>query len=243
MKKSETLPVGAQSLRQTAYERIKQNILDAAYKPGSQLSEHQLAEEFGISRTPIREALRELASRGLVRILPQRGVIVAEFSLQDIIEVYQLRVQLECFAVRLAARHMEPEHRKGLATDHNAAKTHLDRGNLRAAYNHAVLMHSRIIDLARNERLARIMGQLADAAHRYGLLTLRAGHARQAIHEHGLIIDALLAGDEDLAAQLMLQHLDTDRDIAIKAALPAGVSPGAFQSEAAIPIMVVRAET
>ena len=82
---------------------IKAQILDSHYSPGSLLSEGQLAADLDISRTPIREALRQLATNGLVEILPKRGVLVTRLTLQDVVEVYQLREQLECFATGLAA--------------------------------------------------------------------------------------------------------------------------------------------
>jgi DNA-binding GntR family transcriptional regulator len=72
------------SLRLLAYEDVRQRILDSRYPPGAMLSENQLAEELRISRTPIREALRDLATAGLVRILPQRGIVVSQLTLQRI---------------------------------------------------------------------------------------------------------------------------------------------------------------
>ncbi len=216
----------AASLRQVAYREIKRRILDGSFEPGSLLSENQLAENLGISRTPVREALRDLAGGSLVRILPQRGIIVSALSVTDISEVYQLREQLECFATRLAGEMMTDEDGACLSADHRQAVRCLAAGRLRPAYDAAVKMHAKIIAMARNDRLSRFMEQLADEAHRYGLLTLRSGHAQQAIDEHGGIIDALLQRDGDLAAALMRQHLRADRDLALRVSLPAGVSAG-----------------
>jgi GntR family transcriptional regulator, rspAB operon transcriptional repressor len=218
------------SLRQLAYREIKQRVLDGSYAPGSLLSESQLAEELGISRTPVREALRDLAGGALVRILPQRGIIVSELSVKDITEIYQLREQLECFAVRLAAENVTNEGGAQFLADHRQAVQYLNAGRLRPAYDAAVKMHVRLIAMALNARLSRIMDQLADEAHRYGLLTLRSGHAQQAIDDHGRIIDALLARDGERAAELMRQHLRADRDLALRAALPAGVSATTISS-------------
>ncbi len=211
------------SLRQKAYAELKQRILDSRHAPGALLSENQLAEELSISRTPVREALRDLATAGLVRILPQRGIVVTELTLQDAVEVYQLREQLECFAARLAADRMLPQNRDGFERDHRQALKHLQAGSLRQAYDHSILMHRRIIAMARNSRLTQVMDMLGDQTHRFGLLTLRNGRAAPAIHEHGDIIAALRAGDGALAAERMRAHLRADRDMVLSLILPAGV--------------------
>jgi DNA-binding GntR family transcriptional regulator len=203
---------------------VKQGILSARYAPGSLLSEGQLAEELQISRTPIREALRELASGGLVRILPQRGIVVAELSTRDIIEVYQLREQLEGFAVRLAAERASAQDIKGFESDHREALRHMKAGRLQGAYDASIRMHAQIIDLACNSRLAQIMGLLGDQVHRFGLLTLRHGRVAPALREHGEIIAAIRSRDGDLAETLMRRHLRADRDMALRLTLPAGVS-------------------
>lgn len=221
-----TKPV-PRNLREQALATIRQGILDMRYPPGSLLSENQLAEELSISRTPIREAMRELASSGLVRILPQRGIVVSEPSVQDIVEVYQLREQLECFATRLAAERLSPEDARGFEADHATALSHLRAGRLRQAYDASVRLHARIVELSQNVRLMQFIRQLGDQVHRFGLLTLRHGRAERALEEHGEIIAALLRRDGEAAEALMRAHLRADRDMAMRIVLPAGFVPAA----------------
>jgi DNA-binding GntR family transcriptional regulator len=227
-KRAEGRPQPAQSLRQMAYDEIKRRILHATFQPGTMLSENQIAGDLQISRTPIREALRDLAAGGLVRVLPQRGIVVTEPSLQDVIEVYQLREQLECFAVRLTAARIGPDDALGFRADHRLALEHLRAGRLAKTYEVSVLLHSRIIAMARNSRLTQFMQQLGDQVHRFGLLTLRHGRAGQALIEHGHIIDALVEGDAVAAEALMGAHLRADRDMVIRLTLPAGVADADF---------------
>ena len=208
------------SLVQFAFNRIKDDILDGRHAPGRQISEHQLAEELGISRTPVREALRDLVSSGLARIIPQRGIIIRELSLDDIADMYLLRETLECLAIRIAVTRLNDAERDGYLSDHALSVAALQAGELRPAYDYAVRMHQRTVRLADSPRLSRFMSQIADEAHRYGLLTLRSGHAAQAIDEHGGIIEALVSGDGESAEALMLAHLQADRDLALKVALP-----------------------
>src|SRR3954447_841086 len=136
------------SLREQAYTAIKAQILDSHYTPGSMVSETQLADDLNISRTPIREALRQLAINGLVEILPKRGIMISRLTLQDVLEVYQLREQLECFATRLASLRIAAADAAGFRTDHDRALSSLGRGRLREAYDYSVLMHQRIVALA-----------------------------------------------------------------------------------------------
>ena len=218
-------PVSAISLRERAYDEIRRRILGDVFEPGALLSENQLAEELQISRTPIREALRDLSAGGLVRILPQRGVVVSELSLQDVIEVYQLREQLECFATRLAAARVGDEDMAAFRSDHQLALENMRAKRLSPAYDYSVLMHGRIVALARNSRLTQFMQQLGDQVHRFGLLTLRHGRVERALMEHGHIIDALARRNGDEAEALMRSHLRADRDMVVRLILPSGV-PG-----------------
>src|SRR5690606_10767984 len=98
-------PLVAMTLqRHQAYEQLKNLILDGELRPGEPMREQQLAERTGTSRTPVREALHELAREGLVRLVPGRGAFVAEISIPDLLELFQLRDVLEPYAARLAAR-------------------------------------------------------------------------------------------------------------------------------------------
>ena len=214
---------GDPTLRERAYEAIKAQILESRYPPGSMVSETQLAADLDISRTPIREALRQLATSGLVEILPKRGVLISRLTLEDVVEVYQLREQLECFATGLAAIRTTPSEATRFRSDHDRALSSLNRERLREAYDHSILMHQRIIDLAGNSRLRQFMQELSDQVHRFGLLTLRHGRAVQAIAEHGAIIDALTANDGARAKTLMRTHLREDRNAVLRVILPAGL--------------------
>jgi DNA-binding GntR family transcriptional regulator len=216
-------PAADSTLRERAYEAIKAKILDSQYAPGSLLSEGQLAADLEISRTPIREALRQLATNGLVEILPKRGVLVTRLTLQDVVEVYQLREQLECFATGLAAVRATTADAAGFHSDHDRALSSLSRGRLREAYDHSILMHRRIMELSGNSRLRQFMQQLNDQVHRFGLLTLRHGRAAQAIAEHGAIIEAIAANDGARARTLMRSHLREDRNVVLRLTLPAGL--------------------
>ena len=92
-----------------AYEQIRQAIVEGRYRAGQRLVEKNLGEEFQVSRTPVREALRALESEGLVVSLPNKGAVVRSLSAQDVYDIYDLRVRLELLAAERAARYPRPE--------------------------------------------------------------------------------------------------------------------------------------
>jgi DNA-binding GntR family transcriptional regulator len=87
----------------TVYAQVRHAILTGALRPKERITENQIAERFGLSRTPVREAFRRLEAEGLIVVVPQRGAFVSQPSLEDILEIYQIRTPLECMAARIAA--------------------------------------------------------------------------------------------------------------------------------------------
>ena len=96
------------TMKEIAYEAIREAILSGRFLPGQRLVADELAQEFGTSRMPIREALQRLENAGLVSITPHRGAVVSELSEQEIVEIYHIRAVLEGLAARLAAPHLAP---------------------------------------------------------------------------------------------------------------------------------------
>jgi DNA-binding GntR family transcriptional regulator len=211
----DSAPMPGTSLRQRVHSVLRDGILSGRYVPGSLLSENKLAEELRVSRTPIREAFRELAADGLVRILPKRGVMVTEMTIQDVANLYQLREALECFAARFAAEHMNDAERDGFLADHAQAVDHLQEHRLHDAYEASIRIHARIYGITRNARLIEMMDQFSDQVRRLGMMTMRHGRSAQSIHEHGLIIDAMTHSDADRAERLMREHIRGDRDVVL----------------------------
>jgi DNA-binding GntR family transcriptional regulator len=232
-------PTEGTSLRQQVHSMLRDGILSGRYVAGSLLSENKLAEELRVSRTPVREAFRELAADGLVRILPKRGVMVTEMTIQDVANLYQLREALECFAARFAAEHMSDVHRDGFLADHAQAVAHLRANRLHDAYESSIQMHGRIYAMTRNVRLTEMMDQFSDQVRRLGMMTMRHGRSAQSIHEHGLIIDALVQADADRAERLMRDHIRGDRDVVLHEILQITIDP-AQSKDAALPQRRIR---
>lgn len=210
------------SLREQAYETIRGQILSGEYAPETLLSENTLAAALGFSRTPVREAIRDLAKAGLVDILPKRGIIVRNVSATDILEVFQIREALEALAVKIAVGRFADADIRAMEDDHRQSLASAKKGKSREAFDYAVKMHDHIRRACNNRRLDAIMQTLDDQVHQLGLLTLGIpGRLTKALAEHGGIIDAIKARDTDRAASLMIEHLRLDRDAAIRQTTPA----------------------
>src|SRR5207249_6339881 len=106
-RRGETEP--SEQHRATVYQQLKDAILAGAIRPMERITENKVAERFGLSRTPVREAFRRLEAEGLILVVPQRGSFVSQPSVEDILEIYQIRMPLECMSARLAAERIEDE--------------------------------------------------------------------------------------------------------------------------------------
>jgi DNA-binding GntR family transcriptional regulator len=205
-----------QSLVDIAYEALRDGITSGSLLPGTRLREAALARHFSISTTPVREALRRLDREGLVRLSPNRGAVVAEFDLREILDLFEIREVLECRAVRRAA----VQHARDLTHAESllAAEDRQVASRDRIEWNRLeVAFHRAINDLSGNFELA----ELAERVHRsvqglcvrclreplYGPERLRLMQA-----QHQAIVDAVRSGDADHAEACTREHIQHVRD-------------------------------
>jgi DNA-binding GntR family transcriptional regulator len=188
------------------YDRIRNAILDGELAAGAVMSQVALAEELGISRTPLREALRMLQGEGLVVSEPNRRVRVAEMTPPDLEELYIMRVTLEAEAMRLSVGLMTPERMAGLE-GHMAEMAHFAQER---DYRRWVVPHSRfhraLTDPA-GARFNELLLQLFDHSERYRRLHIGFGPSAWATAGHRKILDAVKEGDRDRSAALLAEHL------------------------------------
>jgi DNA-binding GntR family transcriptional regulator len=215
---------GPQGNAELAYASIRQAIVEGRYQPGHRLVEQRIAEEFQLSRTPVREALRILEAEGLVVSERNKGSSVRNLTTGDLHDLYELRARLESLAAELAAGRAEPEH---LATmqqsimDFGAAVRSGRAGDLDATrrLNQANLaFHGAIAAAARHDRLHRMLARTVDvplvfrAFREFNRVELE----RSALF-HRLIHDAIAAGDPARAGRLMTEHILQGRDVLLAA--------------------------
>ncbi|MEL6299804.1 MAG: GntR family transcriptional regulator [Pseudomonadota bacterium] len=188
------------------FDILQTEILEGALAPGDRLKEADVAERFGLSRTPVREALRRLETRGLLIHEPHRGMVVAGLDPGAVSELYAMREILDCAAARLAARHASEmeiaEMRRLVERDRSLT------GDARklAAANRA--FHLVILRAAHNRFLAKASDTLAEALALLGPTTLAApGRAAKSVDEHAAIVDAIADRDGDRAEAAARVHI------------------------------------
>jgi DNA-binding GntR family transcriptional regulator len=207
--------VQAKSLVDVVAERIEAAIISGALEPGSRLSEQGLAASLGVSRGPLREAIRRLEGRKLLERTPNIGVRVAALSLKDLNEILQIREALEGLACALAAENMteaEIAGLKKLLDDHERQKS-VQEGKGYYQESKDFDFHFRIVTGSRNERLAQmLLGDLYYLLriYRYKSST-KPGRAMKALQEHKEVVAAIEARDPVLAEQKMREHLRNAR--------------------------------
>jgi DNA-binding GntR family transcriptional regulator len=203
------------SLVDALFERISEAIVSGEFAPGAKLSEPRLAARFGVSRGPLREAIRRLEERKLVTRTPRQGVKVVMPSRQAAIELFQMREVLEGLAAREAAHNATPEdvaELRAMLARHAEALSRPDA----MVYWQATAnsdFHFFVARLSRNQRLFDLLcGEYYTILRLYRMQhRIVPGRAQRALMEHGRIVDAIADGDGELAELLMRRHITAAR--------------------------------
>lgn len=187
---------------------LEDEIVEGRLAPGGRLDEMSLAERFGVSRTPIREALRQLAEAGFVEIRPHRGAVVSAPDPRRVIEMFEVMAELEALCARLAARRLLPEDDERLNATLKACGDALEAGDPDAYYYENERFHRAIYAASGNRFLADEALSLHKRLAPFRRLQLRVRHRmRTSQQEHEEIVAAIGQGDADLAAQRLRSHV------------------------------------
>ncbi len=192
---------------------VSESILRGDFAPGDRLDEHSLAERYGVSRTPVREALRRLASSGLVEVRPRRGAVVASITPERLAELFGAMAELEATCARLSALGMTPVERRGLQ-EHHAAMAPLVEANDTEGFAAANLtFHTRIYAGAHNGPLAEIAKAMRSRLLPYRRAQFRTpGRLPRSHAEHGAVVAAIARADAAGAHAAMLHHVSLVED-------------------------------
>ncbi len=203
-------------LREIVFESMREAIIGGVLKPGERLMEIQLAEEMGVSRTPVREAIRKLELEGLVVMIPRKGAYVAEVSLKDLANVFEIRAALEGLAASLAAERV---------TDDEVEKMErllLYKEGENQTIEDIVItdtdFHAMVYNASRNERLVQMLENLREQIQRFRATSLAVpGRVRDAIEEHRAIVEALARHDMEGAKELAEGHIASAESVMLEA--------------------------
>ena len=189
-------------------DALEEDILTGIIKPGARLDETVLAARFGVSRTPIREALQQLAAAGLIQIQPRRGATVIELPASTLVEMFDVMAELEGMAVRLAARRHTDDDKKAIQAALKACKTAAKSGDVEAYYYANESFHYALYDASHHAFLIDECRQLHRRLKPYRRLQLRVRQRMAtSLSEHQAIADAILAFDGDRANTLARDHI------------------------------------
>ncbi len=195
-------------------EALEREILAGTLDAGSRIDEQELMDRFEVSRTPAREAIKQLITAGLVTTLPRQGAVVASLSLPEYIAMLEILMQLEGLAARLAARRMPAAQRKQLEqanVDCQAAAA-LDDAEEYGRVNR--VFHEIIYDGSLNDVLARqLRAMRLRMRHPRRALFDRPNRIRHSLAEHQVILQAILSGDEDAAFLAMTSHISSGGNV------------------------------
>jgi DNA-binding GntR family transcriptional regulator len=201
------------ALYQDVAERLRQQIFARQLEPGSWIDEQKLAAEFGISRTPLREALKVLAVEGLVTMKVRRGAYVTEMSRDDVAQVYHLLALLESDAAGMVARHASEAQLDELRQLHERLEKQVRQRDAFFATNEQ--FHMKLLELAENRWRQQIVADLRKVMklNRHHSL-FKQGRLADSLAEHRALMQALLARDAEAATRLMRQHFDNGLEAA-----------------------------
>lgn len=199
-------------------DALREAILTGFLAPGTWVREDEVARDLGVSRTPVREAVRRLADEGLVVKTAHQGTQVAAISLEDIIDLYAVREHLEGASARFAAQHRTPDLVEGLTRANDAMRAAQDDPEAMAAHNRD--FHRLLYDAAENPYLMRFMREIENFVRRLPTTTyLVDERPTTVVEEHQAIIDAIAAGDQEVAQEAAMAHMRAARNTRVKMAL------------------------
>jgi DNA-binding GntR family transcriptional regulator len=205
------------SIRERVYLHIKDLILDGEFKAGDRLVERELAERLNISRTPIREALFRLESQGFVKTVPRKGVIVADISEKEIIEVFTILSSLEVLAAKLAVQKLDDEMESKFTSSIKKVKEYLNNTEADAAELHGELNHL-LYSSAKNVKLYEMLSGLSDYIRAFAKIGHKnPGRAKQSMEEHLKIMEAIVNKEMEMAEYLTKIHIENSKKAYIEA--------------------------
>ena len=189
-------------------DSLEQRIVDGELGNRKRLDENELSTFYGVSRTPVREALQRLTESGLAEHLPRRGTFVRSPSLSQLVEMFEVMAELECMAVRLATRRVTSDDIKVLERNNESCREAVIINDTKKYYEKNSRLHGHIYEMSGNRFLAGEARRLHDRLRPFRRLQLNIrGRMNESMIEHDIILAALKEGDAERAMKTMREHI------------------------------------
>ena len=204
-------------LRDVVFKTLRENILHGELKLVERRSEVTLAEQLGVSRTPIREAIHKLEQEGLVHMIPRRGAQVASISENNVHDVLEVRMALESLAARLAVERITPQEKVALRQAEAEFASCIDSTNLAMIAQKDEAFHDVIYQATKNQKLQFVINNLREQMYRFRLEYIKDETTRKLlVEEHRRIADSIFRGDADVAMGEAEIHIDNQEKNILK---------------------------
>ncbi|MCQ2539298.1 MAG: GntR family transcriptional regulator [Acetatifactor sp.] len=201
-------------LRDVVFNTLRQAILTGELKPGERLMEIHLANQLGVSRTPIREAIHMLELEGLVTMMPRRGAVVSQITEKGIKDVLEIRRALDVLCVELACERISPEELDKLKEACDTFASCVGTGDVKLIAQVDVELHDIIVKATGNEKLIQLVNNLSEQMYRYRFEYIKDSTQHdQLVEEHRIIYQSLLNKDKETAAKAAKLHIDNQEDV------------------------------
>lgn len=196
-------------LREIVFQALREAIISGELKPGERLMEVQLAEEMGVSRTPVREAIRKLELEGLVVMVPRKGAYVAGLSMKDAADVFEVRQSLEGLAAALAAERITDEEIEALERILLEINDAAEKNDLNLIIQKDAEFHNILFKASRNDKLVQIINKLKEQIDRFRIQSFEnPGRLKKLVEEHKKIVEAISERNVEKAKKLAEEHIE-----------------------------------
>jgi DNA-binding GntR family transcriptional regulator len=197
------------SLRGRVFNIIRENILAGVYKHNEALKETKISEELGVSRTPVREAIKQLELEGLVMIIPNKGAVVSSIGAGDIEDIYAIRSRIEGLAARWATEKITDEQIETLEEILYLSRFHLNKGHIEQLYELDTKFHELIYEISGSRIIKHILKDFHNYVKRVRLASLSSlERAEKSVQEHEAILEAITRRDFDAVEKLTNEHVE-----------------------------------
>ena len=205
------------TIREQVYQILRDEICRGVYAPGTRLQEVELAENLNVSRSPVREALRQLSADGLLLEIPNKGVYVKEFTVKDIGEIFDLRVMLETYGIFHSAGQITSARRERLLRLLSELETFFQNGDLESYTSTDEKLHTQIVRLGDNSLINDTYERVRSMNQQFRILSLMDNRRfRESLDEHREIVHSLVTGNLKKADEVNRHHLELARQAILK---------------------------
>jgi len=204
------------TLRERIVEFIKDAVVSGRLKPGERVPEQEIAANFGISRTPIREAFRQLETEGFISLIPRKGAVVSPITDKDVVEFYAIKSLLEGYAARTACPALTPRDIKRLEGLNTAMKKCADKGDVKGFFRLDNQFHDTFLKACGNDKLCTLVHNLVQQFERFRVTALSLpGRMKDSVGQHDDIIQAFKDSDAALVETLVRANAEKGRDVLV----------------------------